>query len=176
MKAESLDWGRLQKALSVESQRGFTDVVGSQYCFSEFLQISLKDSPANLVSADIRRWQTLAAEFGRYPEMTLEKRQALVSDTRRFLLDMERICTKTPPSENGTAKQHRLVEQPPTSPGRSPSISPRETLSTTPSTTPVSLNQGLSQVSGIGSRNADKLAKLGLYTLYDLLYNFPRDH
>ncbi|MCT7975390.1 ATP-dependent DNA helicase RecG [Laspinema olomoucense] len=181
MNAESLDWGRLQKALSVEAQRGFTDVVGSQYRFSEFLQISLKDSPANLVSADLRRWQSIAAEFGRYPELNLEKRQALVSDTRRFLLDMERICSKTPLPQNGTAQQNRLVEQPPTSPLRSRSLSPAETLSTTPynttrSTSPVSLNQALSQVSGIGTRNADKLAKLGLYTIYDLLYNFPRDH
>jgi ATP-dependent DNA helicase RecG len=179
--AESLDWGRLQKALSVEAQRGFTDVVGSQYRFSEFLQISLQNSPANLVSADLRRWQTLATEFGRYPELPLEKRQALVSHTRLFLLDMERICTNTPPPQNGTGKQHRLVEKPPTSGMRSPSISPREPLSTsqsntTRSTPPVTLNQGLSQVSGIGSRNADKLAKLGLYTIYDLLYNFPRDH
>ncbi|AFY80850.1 ATP-dependent DNA helicase RecG [Oscillatoria acuminata] len=181
MKAESLDWSRLQKALSVEAQRGFTDVVGSQYRFSEFLQISLKDSPANLVSADLRRWQSIAAEFGRYPELTLEKRQALVSHTRLFLLDMERICTNTPPPHNGSVQKHRLVEQPPTSSMRSPSISPREPLSTSQSNTnrstaSVSLNQALSQVSGIGSRNADKLAKLGLYTIYDLLYNFPRDH
>ena len=36
------EWQRLQKALSVEADRGFNDIQGSQYRFSEFLGLSLR--------------------------------------------------------------------------------------------------------------------------------------
>jgi len=40
MSTESPDWVRLHKALAVEAERGFTDLVGKQYRFSEFLSLS----------------------------------------------------------------------------------------------------------------------------------------
>jgi ATP-dependent DNA helicase RecG len=40
--------------------------------------------------------------------------------------------------------------------------------------TPVALNAKLTVLSGVGPRNAATLEKLGLYTLRDMLYNFPR--
>jgi ATP-dependent DNA helicase RecG len=42
---ESPDWVRLQKALSVEAEKGFTDLVGNQYRFSEFLCLSFGKTP-----------------------------------------------------------------------------------------------------------------------------------
>lgn len=42
------------------------------------------------------------------------------------------------------------------------------------SETPLALNASLTVLQGIGPRNAKQLEKLGLYTLQDMLYNFPR--
>ena len=42
------------------------------------------------------------------------------------------------------------------------------------SETPIALNAALTVLQGVGPRNAKTLEKLGLYTLGDMLYNFPR--
>ena len=42
--------------------------------------------------------------------------------------------------------------------------------------TPVTLNAPLTVITGIGEETAKKLRNLNLYTLKDLLYNFPRDY
>ncbi len=42
------------------------------------------------------------------------------------------------------------------------------------SKTPIALNAKLTVLQGIGPRNATTLEKLGLFTLRDMLYNFPR--
>jgi ATP-dependent DNA helicase RecG len=38
------------------------------------------------------------------------------------------------------------------------------------------LDQSLTALNGVGPRNGEKLAKLGLWTVRDLLYYYPRDH
>jgi ATP-dependent DNA helicase RecG len=45
VETESVDLVRLQKALSVEADKGFTDLVGKQYRFSEFLCLSFGKTP-----------------------------------------------------------------------------------------------------------------------------------
>jgi ATP-dependent DNA helicase RecG len=40
--------------------------------------------------------------------------------------------------------------------------------------TPIALNASLTVLQGVGPRNAEALKKLGLYTLGDMLYDFPR--
>ena len=86
-----MDWVRLQKALSVEADRGFNDLVGKQQRFSEFLSDSLHQPPSTLPSADQQRWRTLSEEFGRYDNLTFAQRQHLVADARRFLYQTRRI-------------------------------------------------------------------------------------
>jgi len=59
MSTESPDWVRLHKALAVE-ERGFTDLVGKQYRFSEFLSLSFGKPQLPVASggvADGRRWR-----------------------------------------------------------------------------------------------------------------------
>ena len=71
METESPDWVRLQKALSVEAEKGFTDLVGNQYRFSEFLCLSFGKTPDSLILPERRQWQDIANKFARYPEMTV---------------------------------------------------------------------------------------------------------
>ena len=56
------EWQRLQKALSVEADRGFNDLQGSQYRFSEFLGLSLRQLAGAVgASASRDRARQLAA-------------------------------------------------------------------------------------------------------------------
>jgi ATP-dependent DNA helicase RecG len=60
-----------------------------------------------------------------------------------------------------------------------PSKAPGKVAKTTPlaaSTGSLSLDQGLTYLPGVGPKSAEKLAKLGLYIVRDLLYYYPRDH
>ncbi|MGB6170156.1 MAG: ATP-dependent DNA helicase RecG [Geitlerinemataceae cyanobacterium] len=154
---QGIDWTRLQQALSVEAERGFTDLVGRQYRFSEFLRVSLSQPPQELPEIDRRRWTEIGDRFSRYTTLTQSGRQSLVADTRQFLLQMQRVAEK--------------VSAPPEP---TPAKAPR-TVPLVPSSSPVSLDQPLTKLSGLG-RKGEVLARLGLYVVRDLLYYYPRDH
>ena len=85
MTANVPDWLRLKKSLTFEAERGFVNLQGKEQQFNQFLHLSFSQTPPDRISADHRRrWQQLAAEYTRYPEMTPEHRRHLVAETRRF--------------------------------------------------------------------------------------------
>jgi len=103
------DWTRLQKALAVEAENGFTDLQGNQYRFSEFLCLSLGKTPNGLLPVERRKWQSIAAEFERYHHQTVEARQHLVVDTQQFLNKLQqelqrREWEKTHPPQTSMVK------------------------------------------------------------------------
>ncbi|NJR58856.1 MAG: ATP-dependent DNA helicase RecG [Cyanobacteria bacterium CRU_2_1] len=181
-----MDWLRLQKALSVEADRGFNDLMGSQYRFSEFLSLSLNQPPSELPQRDQQKLQELAAEFTTYSDLDFAQRQHLVAETRRFLYQMRQIL-----EEQKSRAEEKLDSLNPF-----PASTPNSALSTQhsalstqhsklPRTVPlvesdrkatVTLDQAVTYLPGIGSKNSERLAKLGLYTVRDLLYYYPRDH
>jgi len=188
-----MDWLRLQKALSVEADRGFNDLVGSQYRFSEFLSLSLTQPSIQLPQREQEKIQELAAEFAAYADLSFSRRQHLVAETRRFLYQTRRMLEEQEAGEQGL----RSKEQPhspfsipnpsapvpnslsPTSPSPRPAKTPRTVPLVEPkskSKTGVKLDQAVTYLPGIGEKNGDRLAKLGLHTVRDVLYYYPRDH
>ena len=85
MTNDDIDWLRLQKALAVEAEKGFVDLVGKQYRFSEFLCLSFGKPPVTLSVEERRRWQEMAMQFAEYHQMTQEERQSVVAAARRCL-------------------------------------------------------------------------------------------
>jgi ATP-dependent DNA helicase RecG len=164
------DWVRLQKALSVEATHGFKDLEGKQYLFSEFLQLSLKQPPAVLSPPDQQRWLEMRTRFAAYSQMALEDRQSLVADMRMFLLQMQRICIR----RHSHPEVGESADLSATFSGKQPKVAPLEPASGY--SAGVTLDQKLTYLKGIGPRNAEKLQKLGLYTVQDLLFYFPRSH
>ena len=186
MSAELPDWMRLQKALAVEAERGFIDLMGKQYRFSEFLSLSFGKLPAALPLDERRRWQEFAAEFALYPQLKLEERQHLVAAARRYLHQMQ-----------SGERQEDETEQSRITPLRSTGGSPaREWLQNpkskilSPRTTPLvqshsvevtrrlapSLDQPLTSLAEVGAKKGSHLARLGLHTVRDVLFYYPRDH
>lgn len=184
----AMDWLRLQKALSVEAERGFNDLVGNQYRFSEFLCMSLSQPPAELPPGDRQRLQEVSAQFANYSDLTFAQRQHLVADTRRFLHQMKRaieqqaaeqqvlnLATSDPGASglDGNGKypssEGAIATKKPKQPRTTALVEPRTKVS-------VALDQAVTYLPGIGAKNSEKLAKLGLHTVRDVLYYYPRDH
>src|SRR5690348_13178030 len=90
MTNDTPDWIRLHKALAIEAEHGFTDLVGKQYRFSEFLSLTFGKFPTALPSIERRQWQELAVKFASYPNLETEDRQHLVAETRRYLFQLQK--------------------------------------------------------------------------------------
>ena len=160
MEQEKPDWIRLHKALSVEAERGFSDLMGNQYRFSEFLCLSFGKPPTIVPKTERSRWQAMATKFATYSQLDSQQRQNLVTDARNFL-----------------HQQRKILETPPTPP--QPKLPKTSALNSSQSnrytSRLVTLDQPLSQVVDIG-RKSDYLERLGLYTVRDLLFYYPREH
>ena len=157
---EQLNWVRLQKALSVEAERGYTDIMGNQYRFSEFLCLSLGKPPQNIPPQHKIQWHDIAQKFAGYNKLSSGQRKQLVIGTRNFLY-----------------KQKAIAETPNTLP--KPKVPRTAALSSPQAKTyfdrEITLDMPLSKVIDIGRRSS-YLERLGLYTVRDLLFYYPRDH
>ena len=188
---------RLQKALSVESERGFNNIKGHQQLFSEFVASSLtngfKAMSAGLAGQlrDGDKWTDLAERFNQYGELSFSQRQHLVADTRRFLHRARQTAEALPllaenegsyksggrksnnkssqadSSGKGTSKTKHKIKSPKTKDVTGLVDRPNSTQA---------LDQPLTYLKGIGPHKAEKLAKLGLLSIRDALFYYPRDY
>ncbi|MGB3790282.1 MAG: ATP-dependent DNA helicase RecG [Phormidesmis sp.] len=191
------DWVRLQKALSVESERGFNNIEGHQQLFSEFLSSSLlsgcaafSDNFSTHVNSD--KWKDLAGRFNNYAELSFSQRQHLVADTRRFLHRARQAADSLPLlAENGAAYTASADGSSSSKGSKKTGAKSKSTAakrkSKAPKTTDVTglvnrpdsnhpLDKPLTHLKGIGAYKAEKLAKLGLLSLRDVLFYYPRDY
>lgn len=170
-----MDWQRLQKALSVEAERGFNDLMGKEYRFSEFLSKTLSNPSEELPAIARQRLQEMAAEFSTYADLSFAQRQHLVAEARRCIYQTRRSLEQVDGTSNESTAE----------PTNSEHSSSHSTTSKTkvPKTTPLptspqrlELDQAITYLPGVGAKNSEKLAKLGLHTVRDLLFYYPRDH
>ncbi|PAX53485.1 ATP-dependent DNA helicase RecG [Brunnivagina elsteri] len=180
---EQPDWLRLQKALTIEAEQGFTDLMGRQYRFSEFLCLTFGKLPASLSSDrdDIPqqshrdRWQQLAQEFANYPNLDMEARQSLIAQTRRYIYQLQQLEAGGEGERGG--ERGNNISNPTIKTPQSTIQNPKSPIvSEVSKLLAPGIDQKLSEVAEIGPRRADKLARLGLYTVRDLLFYYPRDH
>ena len=162
---ETIDWERLKKALLVEAERGFQNIQGKQYIFNDFLSISLSQPPI-ILKAYQNQFQELSNKFASYREMTREERQDLLEKTQDFLNKMQSYCTRE--------KEQNIPEVHPVE--ITAKVQKNNSNFSQEYTNNLELQQLLKDVKGIGIKNSDRLASLGLFTVRDLLYYYPRDH
>ena len=181
MTSDRPDWLRLQKALAIEAEKGFVDLMGRQYRFSEFLSLSFGKFPVGVPSSERTQWQNKATQFANYPNLARGDRQHLVAQTRKYLQQLQQTTEKE--NRQLEAKNQRVGEE--GNLNSYSSVSPREVSIPKTKSNVVSevarhlapsLDQPLKDVAEIGYRRAKKLAVLDLYTVRDLLYYYPRDH
>lgn len=156
------DWERMLKALAVEADRGYEDLVGKQYQFSEFLSLSFGTAPTGLTPHRRRRWQEFAAEFAEYRTKNRQQRQELVTEARRFLRGLQ--------EEQKRPTQER---SPQSTPAKAPNVS---NLTASAGERIVDLDQRVHMLPGITRSQGEVLERLGLATARDVLFYYPRDH
>jgi ATP-dependent DNA helicase RecG len=182
-----MDFVALQKALSIEAETGFNDLQGNRHRFSEFLRLSLAASsePSSEVTSGepiaalpigdpAHRLQALAAQFAAYPDLGFAQRQHLVAETRRLIYQAKKTAAQATAAAESSRKPAAVQGA---TPAKS-AATPPTAKSAPPAATGriVDLDQPLTYLPGIGPKNADRLAKLNLFTVRDLLYYYPRDH
>jgi len=176
------DWNRLQRALMVEAERGFNDLEGHQQRFSEFLHGELSSPPEPLTEDRRGVWRSLAADYSRYGEMSFAARQYLVAETRKTIYETQKsleqataVATTQKPTNKATPSPSARSGngRGPEKLGRSPASAPAS--NSFPSKTPP-LEQPVTYLKGVGPKNAERLAKLGIFTALDLLHYYPRDY
>ncbi|MBD2383902.1 ATP-dependent DNA helicase RecG [Cylindrospermum sp. FACHB-282] len=170
MTNDTPDWIRLHKALGIEAEHGFTDLVGKQYRFSEFLSLTFGKFPTVLPPTERRRWQELAVKFVDYPNLGVEERQHLVAEARRYLYELQKdqkdqgeLLSKGVEEEGKTYQSKIPNPKSQIIPDISQRLAPK-------------IDQKISDLPEIGIRKAENLARLGLSTVRDLLFYYPRDH
>lgn len=165
MTNDTPDWIRLHKALAIEAEHGFTDLVGKQYRFGEFLSLTFGKFPTALPPIERRRWQELAVQFADYPNLGVEERQHLVAEARRYLYELQK--EQDEPGSRGAEEQGRTYQSKIPISKIIPDVSQRLAPK---------IDQKISDLPEIGIRKAENLARLGLSTVRDLLFYYPRDH
>jgi ATP-dependent DNA helicase RecG len=174
------DWLRIHKALAVEAQYNYTDLQGQQYRFSEFLSLSFGKPPTNTSFDDRKHWRDLAFEFAEYHNLTLADRKVLLTKASQFLIFAEEVATQkrhlypivaTTQTAQGSANSSSVATLQPTKKVL-PAVSAvgRENIGN------LELDRSLRDIPALGIRKADTLSKLGLFTVKDVLYYYPRDH
>ena len=167
------EWQRLQKALSVEADRGFNDIQGSQYRFSEFLG-SVWDSLQLLWRLFARSSQTTHRWIWHLPSEGSRRAPAFDRHYGQFSeAHGASLGTRdSPPAWTCTTSQTRKPRRTnrPSS-FRSPNSTPEFS-----SPTPGSDSRPRVNPHRRHGANGNRLVKLGLYTVYDLLYYYPRNH
>lgn len=151
----TFDWERLHKALAVEAKNGYSDIVGNQYRFSEFFCLTFGKVPPQTTLEQEKRWRNLAIEFSNYGEKTVTERQQLIVKASRLLKEVQEGKTDTPTSERKSLAT------------KSPVANSQANLD---------LDQPLRDVPGIGRSRSNSLYRLGLETVRDVLFYYPREH
>ena len=184
----SPDWVRLQKALSLESENGFNNLEGHRQRFNEFLSSSLVDGlktlSANLsgqINSD--KWKDLATRFDDYPDLSFSQRQHLVADTRRFLHRARQAAEALPLLAENSSNYSTNDKTDAKSESKKKSTRRKRTAKTKDVTGLVDrpnsthpLDKPLTYLKGIGPNRAEKLARLGLLSVRDALFYYPRDY
>ncbi|WP_114992989.1 ATP-dependent DNA helicase RecG [Synechococcus sp. UW179A] len=156
-----LVWIRpLQQALSLEVERGFSNLQGRNERFHSFMQRELATPPQIPLPGDVPpRLQALAEGFGDYSTLDDAARRRQVTVVRQWL----------------HALRQRLEPSAPMAPPRL-KVAQRSSSSVPSISAAPSLDSPLAQVKGIGPKLAERLASLGLLLVRDLILHYPRDY
>ncbi|MEB3220339.1 MAG: ATP-dependent DNA helicase RecG [Nostocales cyanobacterium 94392] len=167
MNNDKPDWIRLQKALTVETEQGFINLQGRQYLFNEFLTLTFGQFPVGLPTDERRRWQDFAVKFANYPNLETEDRQHLVAETRRYLYKLQHQGEQESTVNNDDSQSKVQVQV---------QIPKTKIVAEINHRFVPDLDQKLSDLPQIGFKKAGQFQRLGLNTVRDLLFYFPRDH
>ena len=162
--AELITWVRpLQQALTVEVDHGCNNIQGRTNKFSSFVSGYLLNFPSIVVPEYVlSKLKKLALDYEKYPSLSIDDRRRIIVKTRQTL---HNLYTYQENKEKTEPKKLKI---------RSVYDSVGSTKSS--STELLNLSSSISAVKGVGPKQAERLSRLGLFFIRDLLNYFPRDY
>jgi len=141
------NWIRiLQKSLTLEFEAEFTNILGKEKYFNEFLYDSLKNiSNFRLSEENTNDIKKFSLRYQEYNNLDIYQRKRLVIDTRKILFKLSKTIESSP-------------------------------ISKTLSNKLISLNSDIQIINGVGKVLKDNLNQLGLFNLNDLIKYYPRTY
>ena len=148
------DWIRpLQKSLTIETENNFTNVLGRQRYFNDYLYESFKKlDKLNLTDEYLKLFNDFSKKYYEYNKLDFNQRKRLIIDTRKTLYKL--------------VKKIDIIE--------SRKI-PKESFPTVIDSS-LSLDSDISLIKNVGKVYKNKLNELGVFNIKDLINYFPRTY
>ncbi len=147
------NWVRpLQRALTLETEFEFRNILGKEKYFNEFLHQSLCNlNHLGLNNEFNLSFTAFSEKYNLYNTLDINQRKRLVIDTRKLLLKLSKSVDfhkdDSFPTSNYDLQNNKL-----------------------------SLKSDISEINGIGKVNKEILNKLGIFNIKDLINYFPRTY
>ncbi len=148
------DWIRpLQKSLTIETESNFTNVLGRQRYFNDYLYESLtKLENLNLTDEYLRLFNDFSKKYYEYNKLDFNQRKRLIIDTRKTLY---KLVKKIDIIQSGDISKECF-----------PNIIDSS----------LSLDSDISLIKNVGKVYKNKLNELGVFNIKDLINYFPRTY
>ena len=148
------DWIRpLQKALTLESENRFTNLLGKKQHFNDYLNKSLSNlNNLKLTNEFIKLFGEFSIKYSEYNDLDVNQRKRLVIDTRKGLLKLGKSIDLNYSNKNTDSYFSKVIDS------------------------NLSLNSDISLIKSIGKINKNKLNELGIYNIKDIINYFPRTY
>ena len=148
------DWIRpLQKALTLESENKFTNLIGKKQHFNDYLNKSLSNlDNLKLTNEFIKLFGEFSIKYSEYNDLDVNQRKRLVIDTRKGLLKLGKSIDLNYSNKNTDNYYSKVIDS------------------------NLSLNSDIALIKSIGKINKNKLNELGIYNIKDIINYFPRTY
>jgi ATP-dependent DNA helicase RecG len=148
------DWIRpLQKALTLESENRFTNLLGKKQHFNDYLNKSLSNlNNLKLTNEFIKLFGEFSIKYSEYNDLEVNQRKRLVIDTRKALLKLGKSIDLNYSNKNADSYYSKVIDS------------------------NLSLNSDIALIKSIGKINKNKLNELGIYNIKDIINYFPRTY
>ena len=148
------DWIRpLQKALTLESENRFTNLLGKKQHFNDYLNKSLSNlNNLKLTNEFIKLFGEFSIKYSEYNDLDVNQRKRLVIDTRKGLLKLGKSIDLNYSNKNTDSYYSKVIDS------------------------NLSLNSDIALIKSIGKINKNKLNELGIYNIKDIINYFPRTY
>ena len=144
----------LQKSLTLEIQFEFSNILGKERYFNDFLYENLNNiDHLNLDDEKILLLENLSNKFKIYNDLNLSQRKRLIIDTRKILFKISKDIDHTFQNNNNSSNYKHAI-----------------------SNSFLTLKSDISNIKGVGNVIKDNLNQIGLYSVNDLIKYFPRTY
>ncbi len=148
------NWIRpLQKALTLESENKFTNLLGKKQYFNDYLNKSLSNlDNLKFTNEFIKLFSEFSIKYSEYNDLDINQRKRLVIDTRKGLLKLGKAIDLNYSNKNKDSYYSKVIDS------------------------NLSLDSDIALIKSIGKVNKNNLNELGIYNIKDIINYFPRTY